>query len=129
MDEQRAEFEAWANGAGFNINRQDNDNYLYSATRGAWEAWQAATQRQEERIAELEAQVQALTMNAERYQFATAYTPPQGFGAGGSMPTDCIGTRGNTPPQDLGAISADAPEAKAAAVARMEVVRLVWGHQ
>ncbi len=45
------------------------------------------------------------------------------------MPTDCIGTRGNTPPQDLGAISADAPEAKAAAVARMEVVRLVWSHQ
>ncbi len=53
MDEQRAEFEAWANDAGFNINRQDNDNYLYSATRGAWEAWQAATQRQQERIAEL----------------------------------------------------------------------------
>ena len=72
MDEQRAEFEAWANGAGFNINRQDNDNYLYSATRGAWEAWQAATQRQEERIAELEAQVQALSLDAARYQFLRA---------------------------------------------------------
>lgn len=57
----RAEFEAWANDAGFNINRQDNDNYLYSATRGAWGAWQAATQRQQERIAALEAQVSTLT--------------------------------------------------------------------
>lgn len=68
-------------------------------------------------------------IEAARSAGGTTYTPPQGFGAGGSMPTDCIGTRGNTPPQDLGAISADAPEAKAAAVARMEVVRLVWSHQ
>lgn len=71
MDEQRAEFEAWAKGDGFNINRQDNDNYLYSATRGAWEAWQAATQRQQERIAELEAQVQALSLDAGRLDWLT----------------------------------------------------------
>lgn len=39
---EREQFEAWANGTGFNTTRNDNDNYLYSATRGAWEAWQAA---------------------------------------------------------------------------------------
>ena len=47
---EREQFEAWANGTGFSTNRQDNDNYLYSATRGAWEAWQAARYRLERKV-------------------------------------------------------------------------------
>lgn len=66
MDEQRAEFEAWAKSKGapkdgWWIRQIDDGGYSCHAVDMAWDAWQAATQRQQERIAELEAQVQALT--------------------------------------------------------------------
>ena len=47
--EERKVFEAWAHESAIRTDL------------GSWEGWQATTQRQQERIAELEAQVQALT--------------------------------------------------------------------
>lgn len=90
MDEQRAEFEAWAKSKGapkdgWWIRQIDDGGYSCHAVDMAWDAWQAATQRQQERIAyvekiaedaielctqqanrvmELEAQVQALNREA-----------------------------------------------------------------
>ena len=71
MDEQRAEFEAWAKSKGapkdgWWIRQIDDGGYSCHAVDMAWGAWQAATQRQQERIAALEAQVQALSMDAGR---------------------------------------------------------------
>lgn len=37
----REQFEAWATNAGFSITTK-NDGYLYPATNGAWQAWQAS---------------------------------------------------------------------------------------
>lgn len=78
MDEQRAEFEAWAKSKGapkdgWWIRQIDDGGYSCHAVDMAWGAWQATTQRQQERIAELESEVQALSLDAARYQFATAY--------------------------------------------------------
>ena len=69
MDEQRAEFEAWAKSKGapkdgWWIRQIDDGGYSCHAVDMAWDAWQAAAQRQQERIAELQAQVQALSMDA-----------------------------------------------------------------
>lgn len=68
MDEQREQFEAWL------LRRQgptgDTPGYpgsvpfYHDQEAAAWEGWQAATQRQQERIAALEAQVQALSLDA-----------------------------------------------------------------
>ena len=81
MDEQRAEFEAafpipdgmvvWS---GDKVACREGFENSYRVDRyvGQWAAWQAATQRQQERIAELEAQVQALSLDAARYQFLRA---------------------------------------------------------
>jgi len=74
MDD-RAEFEAWAKSKGapkdgWWIRQIDDGGYSCHAVDMAWDAWQAATQRQQERIAALEAQVQALKLDSERYQFA-----------------------------------------------------------
>lgn len=74
MDEQRAEFEAWAKSKGapkdgWWIRQIDDGGYSCHAVDMAWDAWQAATQRQQERIAELQAQVQALSLDAGRYRF------------------------------------------------------------
>lgn len=71
MDEQRAEFEAWAKSKGapkdgWWIRQIDDGGYSCHAVDMAWDAWQAATQRQQERIAALEAQVQALSVDAGR---------------------------------------------------------------
>lgn len=69
MDEQRSEFEAWIRKDGGDLKtfgREPNRHYVNSAVNNAWDGWQAATQRQQERIAELEAQVQALTLETER---------------------------------------------------------------
>jgi len=71
MDEQRAEFEAWAKSKGapkdgWWIRQIDDGGYSCHAVDMAWDAWQAATQRQQERITELEAQVQALSLDAGR---------------------------------------------------------------
>lgn len=71
MDEQRAEFEAWAKSKGapkdgWWIRQIDDGGYSCHAVDMAWGAWQATTQRQQERITELEAQVQALTLETER---------------------------------------------------------------
>lgn len=78
MDEQRAEFETafpipdgmvvWS---GDKVACREGFETSYRVDRyvGQWAAWQAATQRQQERIAELEAQVQALSLDAGRYRF------------------------------------------------------------
>ena len=71
MDEQRAEFEAWAKSKGapkdgWWIRQIDDGGYSCHAVDMAWGAWQATTQRQQERITELEAQVQALSVDAGR---------------------------------------------------------------
>ena len=64
MDEQRAEFEAWASHFftrgeldRHGINGARPDEYRVLHIERMWGAWQAATQRQQERIAELEADV------------------------------------------------------------------------
>lgn len=73
MDEQRAEFEAWAshfftrgeldrNG----INGARPDEYRVLHIERMWGAWQAATQRQQERIAELEADIAHKNAYAEQ---------------------------------------------------------------
>ena len=97
----RAEFEAWAHKSPANLAKDAAGGYQSATVAFAWRAVQAATQRQQERIAELEAQVEymqsevarternrdmwrnqcqhqadALTTmrpDAARYQFATAY--------------------------------------------------------
>lgn len=65
MAEQRAEFEAWAKQAGWPHYAVNADGTHFCSS-SSWEPWQAATQRQQERIAELQAQVQALSRDAER---------------------------------------------------------------
>jgi len=75
MDEQRAEFEAWVKSTaspddGWWCRQLDDGGYSSGPVDDAWKGWQAATQRQQERIAELQAQVQALKLDSERYQFA-----------------------------------------------------------
>lgn len=91
MDEQRAEFEAWAMQQGMPLDMDErHGDYKRSHTLDAWITWQAATQRQQERIAyvekiaedaielctqqanrvmELEAQVQALSLDAGRLDY------------------------------------------------------------
>lgn len=74
MDEQRAEFEAWATQLHYTLNWREADppfdeGYDTGATHHAYKGWQAATQRQQERIAELETQVQALSLDAGRYRW------------------------------------------------------------
>ncbi len=71
MDEQRAEFEAWASHFftrgeldRHGINGARPGEYRVLHIERMWGAWQAATQRQQERIAALEAQVKALSMEA-----------------------------------------------------------------
>lgn len=68
MDEQRAEFEAWASRNRHDIARMLANPAIYDCnyTQVLWEGWEPATQRQRERIAELEAQVTALTLETER---------------------------------------------------------------
>lgn len=65
MAEQRAEFEAWAKQAGWPHYAVNADGTHFCSS-SSWEPWQAATQRQQERIAELQAQVQALSLDAGR---------------------------------------------------------------
>lgn len=65
MDEQRAEFEAFVMQE-TGISLRGNVEAMTPGIGLAWRAWQAATQRQQERIAELEAQVQALSLDAGR---------------------------------------------------------------
>ena len=69
----RAEFEAWAHKAPANLAKDAAGGYQSSTVAFAWRAVQAATQRQQNRIAEIETQVQAISLDADRYQFATAY--------------------------------------------------------
>ncbi len=90
----RAEFEAWAHKSPANLAKDAAGGYQSATVAFAWRAVQAATQRQQERIAYvekvaddaielgnqqakriagLEAQVQSISLDADRYQFATAY--------------------------------------------------------
>lgn len=68
--DSRAEFEADAEPMGFDLTRislpvpEPWSEYADENTGHRWGGWLAATQRQQERIAELEAQVQALTREA-----------------------------------------------------------------
>jgi hypothetical protein len=45
VDEERARFEAWANGGGRDIDRKNDGGYASVTTHHAWLAWQAATIR------------------------------------------------------------------------------------
>ncbi|KAF1045657.1 hypothetical protein [Xylophilus sp.] len=36
---ERWNFEPWAHSHGYRCHRDDSGDYLYSATRGAWEGW------------------------------------------------------------------------------------------
>lgn len=79
MDEQRAEFEAWAKSKGapkdgWWIRQIDDGGYSCHAVDMAWDAWQAAPQRQQERVADLEAQVQALSLDAGRLRTSQSRT-------------------------------------------------------
>ena len=67
---EREQFEAWAHKAHYNLGVGPNGLYQSGRTSSAWASWQASTQRQQERIAELQAQVQALSLDSDRYQFA-----------------------------------------------------------
>ena len=73
MDEQRAEFEAWAKSKGapkdgWWIRQIDDGGYSCHAVDMAWDAWQAATQRQQERIEELDALVNYLQQEVARVE-------------------------------------------------------------
>lgn len=70
MDD-RAEFEAWesVNGMWPAAIERAGEGYKLAQTNSDWRVWQVVAQRQQERIAELEAQVQALSLDAGRYQF------------------------------------------------------------
>jgi hypothetical protein len=39
--DERAAFEAWANGAGYALSRHANGPYVWDATDLAWKVWQA----------------------------------------------------------------------------------------
>lgn len=58
MDERRAEFEAWAHKSPANLAKDADGGYQSSTVAFAWRAVQAATQRQQERIAKLERDLQ-----------------------------------------------------------------------
>lgn len=74
MDEQRAEFEAWAHKSPANLAKDAAGGYQSATVAFAWRAVQAATQRQQERIAELQAQVQALSLDARRLRVSQSRT-------------------------------------------------------
>ena len=59
-DKTREDFEAWAQRSPVNLTKQHDGMYESSVAAFAWRAWQAATQNSAARIAELEAEVQAL---------------------------------------------------------------------
>lgn len=74
VPDSRAEFEAWWREhclktfpKDYDISRLERWGSDYKAD--AHDAWQAANQRQQERIAALEAQVQALSLDAGRYRW------------------------------------------------------------
>lgn len=75
----RAEFEAWAHKAPANLAKDAAGGYQSATVAFAWRAVQAATQRQRERIAELEAQVQALSLDAKRLDWLEAQGVAYGF--------------------------------------------------
>lgn len=64
-DKTREDFEVWAKKAGWPHYCVNADG-SYFCSSSSWEPWQAATQRSAARIAELEAEVQALRRDAER---------------------------------------------------------------
>ena len=74
MDEQRAEFEAWAKQAGWSHSWGYSNTNKIGFCSASWNVWQAATQRQQERIADLEAQVQALSLDAKRLRTSQSRT-------------------------------------------------------
>jgi len=71
---EREQFEAWAKARyaknpHFWLRQIDDGGYSCGMADSAWDAWQAATQRSAARIAELEAEVQALRRDAERLDY------------------------------------------------------------
>ena len=65
-DKTREDFEAWAQRSPVNLTKQHDGMYESSVAAFAFRAYQAATQHSAARIAELEAEVQALRRDAER---------------------------------------------------------------
>lgn len=65
-------FEAWASNSPVNLAKHNDGMYASSVAAFAWRAYKAATQRQKSRIAELEAEVQALRKDAEWLPIETA---------------------------------------------------------
>lgn len=68
----REAFEAWASNSPVNLAKHNDGMYASSVAAFAWRAYKAATQRQKSRIAELEAEVQALRKDAEWLPIETA---------------------------------------------------------
>ena len=73
-DKTREDFEAWAKSKGapkegWWIRQIDDGGYSCGPVDDSWNGYQAATQHSAPRIAELEAEVLALRMDAERYRW------------------------------------------------------------
>ena len=71
---EREAFEVWAKKAGWPHYCVNADG-SYFCSSSSWEPWQAATQRSAARIAELEAEVQALRRDAGRWRTFLATRP------------------------------------------------------
>lgn len=65
-DKTREDFEAWVTKQGHAAGYGGDGVYDVWVVSRWWESWQAATQQSAARIAELEAEVQALRKDAER---------------------------------------------------------------
>ena len=68
-DKTREDFEAWHEAEKVQPLAPYLDTYKNAHTRCRWEGYQAATQHSAARIAELEAEVQALRRDAERLDY------------------------------------------------------------
>ena len=57
-DKMRVAFEAWAKHLEFELSINKHTNSYFGSVYDMWEAWQAATAQQNERIKDLEAQIE-----------------------------------------------------------------------
>jgi hypothetical protein len=107
-DTDREAFEAWASNSPVNLAKHNDGMYASSVAAFAWRAYKAATQRQQSRIAALEAEVQALRKDAE---WQTIETAPKDHGvtqfdvwANGERYPGCFWGRATYEPGDSGIV-------------------------